>query len=144
MRSFVVFATSFMFLALGGLHLFWACGGRAGMGAAVPHIDGTAAFKPSPVATLAVALALFAAAGVVALAGGALRLPLPGWIGTFAAWALAAVLTMRAVGDFRLVGFFKSRGGGRFAELDTLVYSPLCLTLASAILFIILTDQVMG
>ena len=142
MGSFLVLATTLIFIGLGGLHLFWANGGRAGSGAAVPQIDGSAAFTPSAGATVAVALALFAAAAVVATAGGTLRLPLPGWMSTIAASALAAILAARAVGDFRLVGFFKSRGEGRFADLDTFVYSPLCLALAGAIIFIILTRPV--
>lgn len=33
----------------------------------------------------------------------------------------------RAVGDFRLVGFFKKVKGSEFALMDTLLYSPLCV-----------------
>jgi hypothetical protein len=142
MRSLMVLATTSVFLGLGMLHLYWASGGRAGSGAAVPRVDGSAAFSPTPAATVIVALALFAAAGVVALAGGAIRLPLPRWMMTGAASVLAAILALRAVGDFRLVGFFKTRGEGRFAELDTFVYSPLCLALAGAIAFIIMSREV--
>ncbi len=45
-------------------------------------------------------------------------------------FALAAGLLARAVGEFKYVGFFKRVRGSRFATLDTLVYSPLCLLLA--------------
>lgn len=45
----------------------------------------------------------------------------------------AAVLVLRAVGDFRLVGFFKRIRGSRFARLDTLLYSPLCFALGAAL-----------
>jgi hypothetical protein len=139
MRTILVLATAAVFVALSALHLFWASGGRAGSSAAVPQIDGTAAFNPSAAATVVVALALFAAAGVVLLAGGAIRLPVASWVSSASASVLAAVLAVRAVGDFRLAGFFKSRGGGRFAELDTFVYSPLCLARATAIVFIVST-----
>jgi hypothetical protein len=44
--------------------------------------------------------------------------------------ALALVLLLRAVGDFRLVGFFKRIRGSRFARLDTALYSPFCVLLA--------------
>ena len=139
MRNVLLFATTGTFAALGALHLYWAGGGRFGAGAAVPQVGGAAAFAPSAAGTVAVAIALFAAALVVALAGGALRLPVPSWIGTLGATILAAILAARAVGDFRLVGFFKRAGEGRFAELDTFVYSPLCLALASSILVILAT-----
>ena len=36
----------------------------------------------------------------------------------------------RAIGDFKYVGFFKRVRGSKFARMDTLVYSPLCLLLA--------------
>ena len=52
---------------------------------------------------------------------------------------LAFVFAARAIGDFGLVGFFKTRGDGAFARLDTWVYSPLCLILAAAIGTIVAT-----
>ena len=47
-----------------------------------------------------------------------------------AAWLIAAVFALRAIGDIRYVGFFKSIRDTRFARLDTLAYSPLCAVLA--------------
>jgi hypothetical protein len=46
------------------------------------------------------------------------------------AWLIAAVFALRAIGDFRYVGFFKRIRDSRFARLDTLAYSPLCACLA--------------
>ena len=37
---------------------------------------------------------------------------------------------LRAIGDFRYVGFFKRVRDSSFARLDTLAYSPLCAGLA--------------
>jgi hypothetical protein len=45
-------------------------------------------------------------------------------------YLLALGLLARAVGEFRYVGFFKRVRGSRFARLDTLIYSPVCLLLA--------------
>jgi hypothetical protein len=47
-----------------------------------------------------------------------------------AAWLIAAVFALRAIGDFRYVGFFKRIRDSKFARLDTLAYSPLCAALA--------------
>ena len=47
-----------------------------------------------------------------------------------AAWVFAAMFALRAIGDFRYVGFFKRIRDTRFARLDTLAYSPLCAVLA--------------
>lgn len=43
---------------------------------------------------------------------------------------LALGLAARAIGEFRHVGFFKRVRGTRFARLDTIFCSPLCLALA--------------
>ena len=50
--------------------------------------------------------------------------------------ALAVAMAARAVGDFRLVGFFKRVRGTRFARLDTMLFTPLCLLLAAGVLYV--------
>ena len=114
-------ATSGVFIALGLLHFYWAAGGGRGKNSAVPEIAGAPAFKPSKAATAAVGLTLLGTATIVLLR-----------VDILVAGA-AAVLILRAVGDFRLVGFFKRVRGTRFARLDTLLYSPLCLALGAAL-----------
>jgi hypothetical protein len=52
-------------------------------------------------------------------------------------YALALLFLARAIGDFRLVGFFKRLRGTRFASLDTRYYSPLCLGLALGVLWLL-------
>lgn len=79
------------------------------------------------------------AAAIVAAAGHVVRPPGPAWVHAGAAVALAFVFAARAIGDFGPVGFFKTRGDGAFARLDTWVYSPLCLVLAAAIGTIVAT-----
>ncbi len=41
-------------------------------------------------------------------------------------------------GDFKWVGFFKRKKGTVFAKWDTVLYSPLCFLLGTAILMIML------
>ena len=139
MRSALTFGTVAILAMIGLLHAYWACGGRLSMGAAVPQIGGVAAFRPSAAATWAVAIALSLAALTVAAAGNLVEVPGPAWVHVGGAILLALIFTARAVGDFGLVGFFKTRGDGSFARLDTWVYSPLCLLLAAAIGIIVAT-----
>ena len=40
----------------------------------------------------------------------------------------------RAIGDSELVGFFKEVRDSKFARLDTLFYSPLCVVLGAGLL----------
>jgi Protein of unknown function (DUF3995) len=115
------------------VHVYWAAGGKAGKGAAIPAANGRAVIKPSAFGTALVAVVLCMMAALVALRIGWLDLPaLPSdsvvvEIGT---WLMAGVFALRAIGDFRYVGFFKRIRDSRFARLDTLAYSPLCAFLA--------------
>lgn len=112
------------------LHLPWLLGARRGLAAVVPTVRGKAAFTPGPVATLLVILGLLAAAGIVLWRAGWVSFPGPAWIPRVGIWGLAVVFAARAVGDFRLVGFFKTVRGTRFARLDDRVFSPLCVLIA--------------
>jgi hypothetical protein len=120
-------------LIVAALHIYWAAGGKVGKGAAIPSANGRAVIKPSTFGTAMVAVGLCAMAALVALRIGWLDLPaLPGnsvvvEIGT---WLIAVVFALRAIGDFRYVGFFKRIRDGKFARLDTLAYSPLCAFVA--------------
>lgn len=126
----IVLAVIFALLSL--LHVYWAAGGRFGGGVAVPTAGGERLFNPSPVGTILVAAALFAAALVVL---GRLKIWcafLPGWIFYVGTWVLAVLFLLRTIGDFRYVGFFKSVSGTDFARWDTILFSPLCLFIAAA------------
>jgi len=115
--------TAGVFAVLALLHFYWALGGAGGTGssAAIPEVNGVPAFKPTKAGTAAVGLVLLATAAIVLLD---VRLLIAG---------AAAVLVLRAIGDFRLVGFFKRPNPSRFARMDTRYYSPLCLALGAAL-----------
>jgi hypothetical protein len=122
-----------MLLMLAGMHLYWAAGGKAGKGAAVPSASGRPLMRPSVLGTAMVAVGLCVMAALLALRIGWLNVPaLPGngVVIEVGVWLIAAVFALRAIGDFRYVGFFKRIRDSRFARLDTLAYSPLCACLA--------------
>ena len=58
---------------------------------------------------------------------------LPRVVLAWLSYALALGLLARAIGEFKYVGFFKRVRGSRFAQLDSLLYSPLCLLLAAGV-----------
>lgn len=125
------FALASVLASLAGLHIYWALGGRWGWGVATPQVDGRPAFTPSRAATVFVALGLAAAAAVPLVRAGWFPLPVAPWLPQFLAALLSLVFFLRAVGDFRLVGFFKRVRGTAFAAWDTRLFSPLCLLLAA-------------
>ena len=124
----------FSLLAL--VHVYWAFGGRVAKVAAIPELRGTPSFVPGRMATLLVACALFACAALLGAAAGFIDVPVEGVVIRWGCFGLALLLLLRAIGDFRLVGFFKTVRGSRFAWLDSALYSPLCLALAAGVSFI--------
>lgn len=116
-------------VALSALHAYWALGGRWGIAYTIPTTNkGTRAINPGPLATWIVCGLLALAAAIAASHAGWLpAIPLT----NIGVWGLSAVFALRAIGEFRLIGFFKSVTGTDFAQYDTLLYSPLCLLLAA-------------
>ena len=58
---------------------------------------------------------------------------LPHYLLAWACYALALGLLARAIGEFKYVGFFKKVRGSKFARMDTLLYSPVCLLLSAGV-----------
>ncbi len=125
-----------IFMALSLLHFYWLFGGRVGIVVVIPELNGKPLFRPSALATVIVAIIL----GVFALIVGATaELFLLGLSHELLVWfsrAMALVLLLRAIGDFHYMGFFKRIRNTRFATMDTLIYSPLCLVLAVGVVTI--------
>ena len=122
-----------VFIALSLLHFYWLFGGRIGLEAALPEVEGKAVFIPSAAATLSVAILLGLCALLIGMRAELLAPLLQNSVSLWLTRALAVVLLLRAIGDFRYVGFFKRIRNGRFATMDTLIYAPLCLFLALGI-----------
>jgi len=120
---------SLIFLVLSILHLNWALGGKWGLNAALPsNPDGEKLFKPTKGLTLLVAIVLL----LISL--NYFINPEPGnpknWIFSYSRIIIPVIFLVRAIGDFKFVGFFKKVKGTKFAEMDTKYYSPLCLIIA--------------
>jgi hypothetical protein len=115
---------------LSALHVYWGAGGKTAFVAAIPTVGGKPQLHPGPLACFVVA-ALLATAALLVFAQSHAAL-LPRFVARWGTAGVGAVFLLRAVGDFRLIGFFKHVRGTRFAALDDRVYSPLCLALAAA------------
>ena len=118
------------------IHLYWAAGGTAWKAGAIPSRGGVPVLSPNPLSTSLVGVALFGMAVVVGSTAGLLPRLLPIGLLRGASAVLALIFAVRAIGEFRYVGFFKRVRGGVFAGRDTYLYSPLCLLLAVLIAFV--------
>lgn len=119
-----------IFIGLALWHFRMAFAPTLAESGAVPTIEGKPLFVPSRRATVAVGFALLLAAALVAITAGLIPLAVPRVVPVSLSCALALGLLGRAIGEFKYLGFFKRVRGTRFARLDTLVYSPLCLLLS--------------
>lgn len=116
---------------ISAIHFYWLLGGRWGADAALPtNTDGKKALNPRILETLVVALGLLFMALLHLDKVSLIELNLPLWIETYALKIIAFIFLIRAIGEFRYVGFFKKIKNTKFARLDTRFYSPLCLLLS--------------
>jgi hypothetical protein len=130
MRDALTIVVCLAFVVLALWHFYMAMTPGRPISAAVPSANGKALFLPSVGATIAVGIVLFLFAALVAATGVLVPSVVPHIALVDMSYVLALGLLARAVGEFKYVGFFKRIRGGRFARMDTLLYSPVCLLLA--------------
>ena len=119
-----------VFILISLIHVYWAFGGKWGMGAVVPQLENeNAVFRPGPMATLIVAGGLLGFALVHAAALGLVSFITADYLG-ICLLIIAAIFALRAIGDFKYVGLFKKQRTGLFAQNDTRYYIPLCVIIA--------------
>lgn len=131
LASFAALLTVAVLAALSLLHVYWGFGGRIGWLASLPEVDRKPLFVPTPAQSFGVAAALALAIVILAAAGGWIALPVSAGLLRIGSYGVAAVFALRAIGEFRHVGFFKRNRGSRFARMDSWLYSPLCLLVAA-------------
>lgn len=121
--------------ALALLHVYWLFGGKTGLARSVPHVEsganaGAPVFRPGPLSTIAVAVALASLATLTLHSATVLALPWPRSVSRILVAIGALLFTLRMIGDFRYVGVFKRVSSTSFGRWDTKLYTPLCFGLA--------------
>lgn len=119
-----------IFCNLGGFHFYWFFGGTWGLAHVFPTKDDAAHVLRIPkFATLIVALALVAMGLLYLIKSGIISFALPTFITNYVYWIIPSIFILRAVGEFKYVGFFKKIKGTKFASADTKIFSPLCMVI---------------
>jgi Protein of unknown function (DUF3995) len=121
-----------IFAVLGLLHFYWAAGGSLGGGAAIPSMAGEKIFTPSALASTTVGILLLLAMYAFIGRVGYLTFGFPAWLFRLGTAIIAVLFLLRAIGEFRYVGFFKSIRDSEFAVWDNYLFSPLCLFIAAS------------
>ena len=130
MASTLSLVQSIIFFVLSLIHFSWVLGSKWGFEKALPtNLEGIKVLNPSKFDSAMVAVGLLLFAIFYLLKGDFISLSVPSYILRYAGWTISAIFILRAIGDFKYIGFFKSVTGTEFASLDTMIYSSLCLGL---------------
>jgi hypothetical protein len=129
----LIILETLIFGSLSVLHIYWAVGGKQNLAEALPqHTSGKSVFIPSAGITWVVALGLLGFALITLSAmpnlQGFLPIKLVFWLNVI----IGSIFLVRAIGDFKYVGFSKKIKNTTFARQDTRWYSPLCAGLAGS------------
>ncbi len=118
-----------IFIVLSGFHFYWLFGGKWGGDKVIPTKDDKAnSFTPPKFATLIVALGLLTFGLIYLVKAGFLTVSFPNWA-TYVYWFIPTIFTLRAIGEFNYVGFFKKVKNTKFAKADSTIFAPLCLAI---------------
>jgi Protein of unknown function (DUF3995) len=116
-----------IFLFLSGIHFYWAFGGKWGKDIATPvNLKNEKIFTPGFISTLFVGFALLSFGLMNLSKTKLLKFNAPEIIDNYLLWFIAFVFILRAIGEFKYVGFFKKIKHSKFGQADTQIYSPLC------------------
>jgi hypothetical protein len=129
MLIILVLLNALVFTVLSGIHFYWLMGGKWGLASSLPSNPSTHdfLFKPSIMATIVVAVGLLLFAMITLGNAGVLPFSIDQRYFRYGDMFISIIFLMRAVGDFKYVGFFKSIRETLFAKMDSKFYVPLCL-----------------
>ncbi|MEP1034982.1 DUF3995 domain-containing protein [Ekhidna sp.] len=120
-----------IFLALSLLHLSWAFGSSWGFEDALPkNEDGKRMLNPKKLDSFIVGFGLLLFGCFYLIKAGIVPFEIPPFVISVASWVIPGIFLLRAIGDFRYVGFSKKVRNTTFAKKDTSFYSPLCLSIS--------------
>lgn len=127
------------FFGVACFHYYWAFGGKYGYKAVLPEFpNNKKVFAPSHSITFIVAtLFLIIAIGFFLI--GRYPIVITTSAPSYFLYGLTGLTFIRAIGDFKYVGFFKKKSKSLFAINDTKYYSPLCLYIALSTAYIVIS-----
>lgn len=119
-----------IFTSLGFIHFYWLFGGKWGLEKVIPTKDNqTSTLSIPKFATLIVALVLLLFGLIYLVKSGLTNVHIPNLVTKYGYWIIPSIFILRAIGDFKYVGFFKKIKNTKFAKADSKWFTPLCLTI---------------
>lgn len=127
----LVLINTVIFIMLAFIHVYWTMIGRKDLNAVLPTDSHGKQAKPTVIGNFVVAAILgiftFVTIGNLDIYDAFIDHS----IIEYATIVIGILFLLRAIGNFKSVGFFKKQNGTVFALKDTRYYSPLCLFLSA-------------
>ena len=121
---------SLVFVILAIIHFNWFFGGTYGFNEALPTKEnGERVLNPGKIDSFIIGLGLLLFGLFYVFKLGLLPISLPNWVTSYGSWIIPAIFLLRAMGDFKYIGFFKKVKNTLFARCDTKLFSPLCFVI---------------
>lgn len=140
MIFFLSVLVSLCLAVIGFIHVYWMFGGKKGAAAAIPTKDNIPLFKPSVAGTALVAILLLIASVMLLIQASVVHVSIPERIAKWFCWAMVVAFYGRVIGEFHWVGIFKKYKHSTFARYDTRLFIPLCFSLGTFTLIILLNS----
>lgn len=119
---------SLVFLFFGGIHFYWVFGGKWSLEKVIPTKTNDLNINSIPkFATVIVGLVFLFFGLIYVIKSGLVNIQIPNWIINYGYYIVPILFLLRAIGDFKYVGFFKSITTTTFAIWDQKLFAPLCL-----------------
>ena len=123
--EFVLF---FIFLLLAIIHFNWVRGGTFGLIKSLPTTEeDELVLNPRKVDSAIIGFGLLLFSVFYLMRFDVLNIQLPSSVSLYLGWIIPSIFLLRAIGDFKYVGFFKKIKYTEFGRADTKFFSPLCL-----------------
>lgn len=117
-----------IFSVLGGFHFYWFFGGIWGLEKVIPtKNDESSTLSIPKIATLIVGIVLVLFGLIYLMKSGVTIVQVPNWVINYGYWFIPSIFILRAIGEFKYVGFFKTIKNTEFAKADSKIFSPLCI-----------------
>ena len=141
MTTVIAIILFLIFLFISSIHFYWAFGGEWRSDVVLPTKgdNTTKVLNPTILSTLIVAFGLLGFGFFILVISGLITFDTPLLLSKYGLWLIASIFTLRAVGDFNYVGFFKKIKQTKFGKNDTKYFSPLCLTIGLLTIILELT-----
>jgi len=121
---------SLILIGLGIIHFNWVIGGKYGFSESLPTKEsGERVLNPKKIDSAIVGIGLTAFGIFYLFKSGLIEYNLPESIMKYGTWIVPIIFLLRAIGEFKYIGFFKSVKNTNFGKLDSKFFSPLCLVI---------------